>query len=350
MIPQNEFTILIELYLSYRIFKTLKSNYVLTKEFLQKDKIMISSLEPLDLKRYNLKLKLTNKTLQEETELVNKSVFHLIKSMPYVDFSFLSENLKTLRINKISSLDGYNNDNNSTALAYYESKYNRIVFINKKHIPHELLHTASSIIKNCIYYIGFTQGSIYSQNNAIGFGLTEGYTKVLENRYFTPDDGYLIERRIAEVIEVLVGKEEMEKMYFTANLPKLVECLSRYDTEENIIRFLRSLDFYNKHYSKTAKLTILEYKYVIMSLNKVINKIMEYYFIKLKNDYDNNLIKNEDELSKKINAFISSFSFNMCPKFKLFEGNSKVLISIGERDIKEKISLVFNPEDIIFVK
>ena len=46
------------------------------------------------------------------------------------------------------------------------------------------------------------------------------------------------------LIERLVGKDIMEKAYFTANLSLIISELEKFDTKENIIKVIRAIDIY----------------------------------------------------------------------------------------------------------
>lgn len=109
---------------------------------------------------------------------------------------------------------------------------------------HELLHMASSYKKGVIKVCGFHQKIGLS---SIGRGLNEGYTKLLLSRYFYSSKKPLImsyteEQLLAFGIEEIVGKEEMEKLYFAGDLNGLINKLSRWSTIDEIRTIIESID------------------------------------------------------------------------------------------------------------
>ena len=62
--------------------------------------------------------------------------------------------------------------------------------------------------------------------SVVGIGLNEGYTEVLSNRYVADKKlivngknvGYKYERAVAELVELIVGRNKMINMYFMAIL------------------------------------------------------------------------------------------------------------------------------------
>ena len=93
------------------------------------------------------------------------------------------------------------------------------------------------------------------EKRAWGHGINEGYTQLLTNRntegfsYF-----YLYETRIATMVEEIVGQEKMQKNYFTANLKGLIEELTKYISEEEVMKFIQALDFYQEYEFETSLL------------------------------------------------------------------------------------------------
>lgn len=110
-------------------------------------------------------------------------------------------------------------------------------------IFHELLHMASRNsegIVNC----GFTK---VCSHEIKYIGLNEGYTDLLSERYFSGDCTYQMERNISFLLEKIVGKNDMEKLYFQANINGLVSLLSNYSDEKDILIFLDDVDYVYNH-------------------------------------------------------------------------------------------------------
>ena len=83
---------------------------------------------------------------------------------------------------------------------------------------------------------------------------------------------YTYEKRIAETLEIIVGKEKMQSLYFNANLNGLVEYLKKYAPEYDIYKFISTLDFLNEHMGD--KYLIPSSKEMIKSGYKFINSFL----------------------------------------------------------------------------
>lgn len=107
---------------------------------------------------------------------------------------------------------------------------------------HELLHLASR--RNGLFktFSGFCR---LIAGIEIGRGINEGYTDLLNGRYFHPDK--LVNNRhalqlIAYGIETIVGVKKMQQLYFTNDLEGLVREMTRYTSRENVITMLLEAD------------------------------------------------------------------------------------------------------------
>ena len=165
------------------------------------------------------------------------------------DMTFFYNNLDTLEIKRIDRLKGICYD----AAAQYGMDENAIEIIALDRvdtfIDHELLHMASSIKdEDGNVYSGFiqTRGEL-----GIGYGLDEGYTALLDDRYFmdrTPEKKilnpniYCVVKYLAKMVEEFVGQENMEDLYFEANLFELVEFFESYTSLEETIQFIHDMD------------------------------------------------------------------------------------------------------------
>lgn len=108
---------------------------------------------------------------------------------------------------------------------------------------HELLHMSTTYKKGIIALCGFHQA--VGGKHHIGVGLNEGYTELLNERYFSnayPTVSYINQKHIALGIEEIVGQEKMEKLYFDANLAGLVDELCQYISKEETLSLLREID------------------------------------------------------------------------------------------------------------
>ena len=110
-------------------------------------------------------------------------------------------------------------------------------------IFHELLHMASTRIKDGKDYCGFDLDSI------IGTGINENYTDYLLEKYFIKEQEYDRKRLLLDELELIVGEEKLEDMYFKADLPSLIKELSKYNETKDVIKLIYDYDsLYNVIY------------------------------------------------------------------------------------------------------
>lgn len=179
----------------------------------------------------------------------------LTNKLKYYDFSYMHENIRSLKIQRMH-LKSPKLIKRKVA-AYYNCRKNIIKYTPKMKdivLPHELLHMASTTKKsdNKSIFSGFSQSTNLSNYELIACGLNEGYTQLLAERYFNiVYKVYPIEKLIARKLEEIIGKEEMEKMYFSADLKSLVNIMSEYLDGKSIIMFLYCIDFLGVLYSKS---------------------------------------------------------------------------------------------------
>lgn len=77
-----------------------------------------------------------------------------------------------------------------------------------------------------------------------GRGLNEGYKEVLLERYFGIEPQYQELAELVSLLEYVIGKKKMEKLFFEGNLHIIYNCIAsscKYKDEE-VYRFLRDLD------------------------------------------------------------------------------------------------------------
>ena len=174
----------------------------------------------------------------------------------------------------------------------YNTKDN-VIRIDSKYassIYHELLHMASTIKTNGVYYSGFNQISYEGGEKSFGRGINEGYTEFLAQRYFTDasikSTAYFYETRIAFHIEDIVGRGKMEKLYLRSNLKGLIDELKRYSSEENVLEFISNMDQFSDYVNdrklrkkKIKEIEDLFIKINVFVLNTYIAKTKERFYI-----------------------------------------------------------------------
>lgn len=256
--------------------KPIESNYRLKKDF-RIGNVKTASL-PTEIIRNFDDINEEEILKKQFGELIMKFVKIVKENIPEINLAIFINNLNTLQtstknfkiINSIfnRSTEGqYIPENNAIELS--ENNYN--ITIN-----HELFHASTTINDKDtgMIYCGFQQ--ISNKKKQIGESLNEGYTQYLTEKYFGKENSlntaYTYEKRIAETLEIIVGKEKMQSLYFNANLNGLVEYLKKYAPEDDIYKFISTLDFLNEHMGD--KYLIPSSKKMIKSGYKFINSFL----------------------------------------------------------------------------
>ena len=220
-------------------------------KFSEKDKEKIKTLIPL-IKKENIEIyNFINKLLQN-TKIDNLK--NLILNFPYITIKYHSASYDP-------SISGtYNGKTKEIHI------YNRD---NKVSLHHELLHASSADIR--FMNIGF---KIVLKNGLIfGKGLNEGYTELLNNRFFNyTSTSYNYLQKLAKQIENLcTDKENMIEYYFNADIFSLISELMKKISLKEIIDILVDMDMllYNENKSYLEYLKIKEKIRFIQNKNKV---------------------------------------------------------------------------------
>lgn len=186
------------------------------------------------------------------------------------------------------------------SVAEYNGIFNIIRFVKdyfKIGIMHELFHLASTVVGKKRLYVGFYQCDIES-GKGIGYGLNEGYTCLLDKRYFKDYDerkekvigeSYSVSVSLVSLLETLIGKELMEKWYSEADLHSLVDFLSNIMGYERTLEFINSLDkiFYycDNIFIPNAFKTIKSYENAIRYIGEAfLNQVIKLYVDELITD------------------------------------------------------------------
>lgn len=119
----------------------------------------------------------------------------------------------------------------------------------RRNIMHELFHVATRVKNGELIHTGFM--IIYTDKRGIGIGLNEGYTCLMDDRYFPDYDInklkdknviYKMTKYICHYLDLLVGKDYMEHLYMHADLAGLYDILSDYSNDVRAYNFLKDLD------------------------------------------------------------------------------------------------------------
>jgi hypothetical protein len=114
---------------------------------------------------------------------------------------------------------------------------------------HELFHTSTRIRTKERVYCGFMQ--ILEDGYGLGNGLNEGYTELMDNRYFLDydvekkkeiDKIYPLSKYVCNMLEYLLGQEHMEELYMNADLAGLYKELSFYSSPRKAYEFIIRVD------------------------------------------------------------------------------------------------------------
>lgn len=190
----------------------------------------------------------------------------------------------------------------------YYIKRNKIIILNsfkEESLSHELLHMASSIYdpRYNIAFCGFQQIN-FNKKETVGKGLNEGYTDLLNKRYFndrTKYSSYAYDLCMffSEKLEQIVEKDKMEQFYLNADLFGLFKYLNNFDEGKNIVCFFVILDILvdNISYSKRNK-----YEKACELIELYLAK---WYINKKQQELDKNII-NKDTFDKQIKDYIDS--------------------------------------------
>ena len=286
----------------YAVRKPIQTNYELQKDFKLKG-VKTSALPVEVIRKVN---DIDEKRLLEQQfgSYIIEFINTIMENIPDSNLTLFYNNMNgintTIGINeKIRKASRY-----TELYGVYLCKENEIQLspnCHKSTIFHELLHASTSYIdENFIHFVGFEQ---VNNGNIIGEGLNEGYTQYLTEKFFnSSSESYIYEKRIAEILEIIVGKEMMQSLYFNANLKGLVDVLKQYNTEENVYNFITTLDFLNKHMADgvVGNLTTDSKQIILNSLKSVNIFLIETYLKKIILENPTEIIDNREILEKSI--------------------------------------------------
>lgn len=125
---------------------------------------------------------------------------------------------------------------------------NPLSTMNINHIlAHELLHASTSSGARNRRYSGFCQCMLEIKKlKILGNGINEGYTELLTRRLFGYEHtSYNYEVAVAEMVELIVGKEKMQDLYFNLDLNGLINALGKYSDKNKTKQFILNLDTIN---------------------------------------------------------------------------------------------------------
>lgn len=130
----------------------------------------------------------------------------------------------------------------------------------------------------------------------------EGYTQYLEEKYFNTNNYigvcYPFETKIMEIVELIFGEEELEKLYFAGNFDNLFKMINEYISDYNLVSLHNNLQsIYNLEHSHE----FLNKKDMMQQhLNKVFEILLVCYLNKNYLIMGDNIFENMDLFKEKI--------------------------------------------------
>lgn len=255
---------------------------ILLKKYKLKNYNLVSDISKIELPpelfqlNYSLdEQKIRKKKYSKELLEISNKILNILPDTKFF--------LRSINDVKIKKLKDRNTDKNSIVIkkGAYSVKRNIICVENPIYLSHEIFHLASSYFDfmNDILYSGFSQINNITKTT-IGKGLNEGYTALLDEKYFKSKPGsYVLEKHFANILEMIVGKEKMLKFYCTADLKGLIVELSKYDKPENIIKFINDFEFL-----EASKVLTLDKNFINEKLQFIAKFLTECYLNKMISD------------------------------------------------------------------
>ncbi len=200
----------------------------------------------------------------ENNQIIETFIHNLEENLSHCDLSTFYENIKKLRIinkektirerlGEILSINcaGYY-CLGTNEIRIYPDKELKAQCLTDNTITHELLHLASARSIKGLHLSGFKRDDY---NIIFGVGLNEGYTEILNRRYFSnhPIGSYTELQPLAVSIENLVGKRKMEQSYFSNDLDGLITELEKYTSRQEVIKLIQTMDYIYKCYGKPGE-------------------------------------------------------------------------------------------------
>lgn len=228
-----------------------------------------------------------------------------------IDLTTFNNNLKTLKIRLDES-------NNKLFDMGYDNIKNEIFFADKEtyvnSINHELFHCASTIIIDNMIYSGLY---IWNKDTKLlaGLGLNEGYTEILQYRYFNKPRVYPIQTFYIEMLEQIIDPTILKKAYFSSDLRMLINEITNFNSIDATYKFIHCLDLFTITLNTNQERRFNEQE---------VQEAITYCSLFLASSYVNKLIneRSNDILDKVFNYF-EEFSKTYC-----FENFGDINLSI----------------------
>lgn len=249
------------------------------------------------------------------------------KNLPHVSLNIFNNNYKTLCFKEHDKRIKGSRKNVIGNYVQEETLINLLKEDKTRSVYHELLHSASTYIENNILYSGFKQTRLNRGGYSIGEAFNEGYTALLEERFFSDyvikQSGYTLEKTIVSLFEIIIGQKGLEILYFNADLYTLVESVKLFKEESSFLEFLRRMDYIKNIRSKSFR-TPKEIKYSLECLEYIgyflLDLYMKVYLDRFKNKEK---LWEEDVLMMK--SVFNSYALLLETEVYLFGNKYKIL-------------------------
>lgn len=266
-----------QVYQEHKEHKNIRNK---TKQELQ-DKKLVLNRTLQDLKSIDFNQPLYAKMTIAETNRLLK-VTQMLKEENHELFVFASELLKNVKVENMRnfmknapyitinhhSLSETNISNGQIKAGSYYNRTKEIdVYVDDNStLYHELLHAASADFN--YETIGFS--ALLEQAGQFGKGLNEGYTELLNERFFNNQSSQVYSRlqQLAQLIELFYeNKEDMVTDYFNADIFDLIGELLKSMTLEEAIDIIVDMDLF-LDYDNITTIDYLKYKQKVLKLLK----------------------------------------------------------------------------------
>ena len=299
-----------KIFFAYYNFRILVPIYFVEK--------MVSSINfqkdyfPKDISKVNIPPDLIvdySATIDKE-KIEEKTYEVIIEFLDIMQKNFSKDSLKFFYNNidnlKITNLKAEDENSSSITVGTYNVKKNEIAILeedNEYTMLHELFHMASSYYdsKTKTKFCGFHQTN---PTISIGVGINEGYTELLTQRFTKRNYSYIYETYIANIIEKTIGKDKMQKLYFSANLFGIIDELSKYETKDKVIQFIQAIDLYNK-YDSINRLLPKKNKIIAESIEIIEEFLIRIKLKKIKEDIE--FLKSPENIQNSIYLRLANF-------------------------------------------
>lgn len=206
---------------------------------MRNSKIELSSPSKIEKVEFNIK----ELDRFKNTDYYKNLLFYyntLLHKMSFENMNIFKKNIKYLDIEEKLHLFG--------TYGGYDMKNNKIYLLskiyNEGNFYHELLHMSSNIYdkEKDIVYSGL---SYNSKKLILGDGLNEGYTELLNRRFFgydKEDHSYECQIVLSRLVEKIAGDDIMARLYFNADLNTLMKILQIYNSKMPVVKFIKYID------------------------------------------------------------------------------------------------------------